>query len=42
MTGSAGIWDGPGRTGKSMTVEGGFPDLAAIGFPAVKSIRCSN
>ncbi|MFE2601433.1 hypothetical protein ACFXCZ_33955 [Streptomyces sp. NPDC059396] len=42
MTGSAKIWDGPDCTGTSKTVEGDIPDLAAIGFPAVKSIRFSN
>ncbi|MFD8967964.1 hypothetical protein ACFV0C_23725 [Streptomyces sp. NPDC059568] len=38
MSGFAKIWDGPDCTGKSLTVEGDVPDLAAIGFTTVKSV----
>ncbi|MFH8640260.1 hypothetical protein [Streptomyces goshikiensis] len=37
--GAAKIWDGPNCTGKSLLVQGDVRDLAAVGFPAVKSIR---
>ncbi|MFI8359979.1 hypothetical protein ACIGD1_07430 [Streptomyces sp. NPDC085612] len=39
MTGTAKIWDGPNCTGRSLVVQGDVRDLAAVGFPAVKSIR---
>ncbi|MFF3859529.1 hypothetical protein [Streptomyces sp. NPDC002209] len=39
ISGTAKIWDGPNCTGKSQEVQGDVKDLAAIGFPAVKSIR---
>ncbi|MFF3750598.1 hypothetical protein ACFYYH_09080 [Streptomyces sp. NPDC002018] len=42
MSGSAKIWDGPDCTGKSLTVEGDVPDLAARGFTTVKSVRFSD
>ncbi|WP_369779691.1 hypothetical protein [Streptomyces sp. R33] len=39
ISGTAKLWDGPNCTGKSQEVQGDVKDLAAIGFPAVKSIR---
>ncbi|MEU3982996.1 hypothetical protein AB0F77_23415 [Streptomyces sp. NPDC026672] len=39
ISGAAKIWDGPNCTGRSLEVEGDVNNLAAIGFPSVKSIR---
>lgn len=42
VSGFVKIWDGANCTGNSKIVEGDVPDLSAIGFPAVKSIRFFN
>jgi predicted lipoprotein with Yx(FWY)xxD motif len=42
VSGFVKIWDGDNCTGNSKIVEADVPDLSAIGFPSVKSIRFFN